>query len=237
MQINLFAISDNPVSLAGLETIIEQEEKFTLIGQAVCNSDAMRCLEKTALQPHVIVLGEPPSKRSIHECAQQIESRYRHDKSRPRMLVISQCDDDDAVFAALRVGVSGYLARIRSPEELIQSIRIVAKGGAAFSRTVASRLSRHFSTVQVLPELTELSELTSRELEILELIACGLNNREIARRLFLAEKTVRNYVSRIFMKLEVHDRASAAMLARDAGLCAETGKVSVVKQQFTSDVA
>ncbi|MFI0820609.1 LuxR C-terminal-related transcriptional regulator [Streptomyces sp. NPDC021098] len=237
MEINLFIISDNPVSLAGLEAIIEQDEKFTLVGQAVSGPDGMRCLEKTALQPHVIILGEPSSKRSIHEYAQQIASKYRHEKSRPKMLVVSQHDDDDAIFAALRVGVSGYLAHIRSSEELLHSIRIVAKGGAAFSRTIASRLSRHFSTVQVLPELTGLSELTSRELEILELIAGGLSNQQIARRLFLAEKTVRNYVSRIFAKLEVHDRASAAMLARDAGLGTETGKVRIAKQGLTSDVA
>ncbi|MFE4359775.1 MULTISPECIES: response regulator transcription factor [Streptomycetaceae] len=225
MEINLFIISDNPVSLAGLETIIEQDGRFTLVGRAVGVLDGMRCLENTELQPHVVILGEPSSKRSIYENAQQIVSTYRRHKTRPKMMVVSQNDDDDAVFTALRVGVSGYLSHMRSSEELLHSIEIVAKGGAVFSRTIASRLSLHFSTMRILPETTGLSELTSRELEILELVAGGLSNHQIARRIFLAEKTVRNYVSRIFAKLEVHDRASAAVLARDAGLGKETREV------------
>ncbi|GAA1391638.1 response regulator transcription factor [Kitasatospora putterlickiae] len=237
MEINLFIISDNPVSLAGLETIIEQDDKFTLIGQAVGGVDGMRCLDRAGLQPHVIILGEPSSKKSIYEDAQQITSRYRRHKTRPKIIVVSQNDDDDAVFTALRVGVSGYLAHMRSSEELLHSIKIVAEGGAVFSGTIASRLSRHFSTVPILPEISGLSDLTSRELEILELLAGGLSNHQIARRIFLAEKTVRNYVSRIFTKLEVHDRASAAMLARDAGLGQETRGARIMKHEFASGVA
>ncbi|MFJ6384922.1 DNA-binding response regulator [Kitasatospora sp. NPDC092039] len=237
MGINLFIISDNPVSLAGLETIIEQDDKFTLVGRAVGGLDGMRCLENIASQPHVIILGEPSSNKSIYENAQRVVSKYRRQKTRPKMMVVSQNDDDDAVFTALRVGISGYLSHIRSSEELLHSITIVAKGGAVFSRTIASRLSLHFSTVQILPETTGLSDLTSRELEILELIASGLSNHQIARRIFLAEKTVRNYASRIFAKLEVHDRASAAMLARDAGLGKERPEVRIAKHEFASDVA
>lgn len=223
MEITLFIISDSPVALAGLEAIIDQDEKFTLIGQAVGSSDGLRCLETTEFQPDVVILGEPSSKRTICETVQQIVSNYRREKSRPKIIVVSQQDDDDVIVAALRVGVNGYLARIRSSEELLHSIQIVAKGGAAFSPTIASRLSRYFSMMQSLPELTGFSDLTSRELEILELLARGLGNQQIARRLFLAEKTVRNYVSRIFAKLEVHDRATAAVVARDAGLGGHTG--------------
>ncbi|MER5219403.1 response regulator transcription factor [Streptomyces flaveus] len=218
MEINLFVVSDNPVALAGLEAIIDQDKRFTLLGRAVDGTDGLRCLEKTELQPHVIILGEPSSKRTICENVQQIVSTYRHEKSRPKMIVVSQNDDDDVIVAALRVGVNGYISRIRSAEELIHSLQIVAKGGAAFSPTIAARFSRYFSTMQSLPELNGFSDLTSRELEILKLLAGGLGNQQIARRLFLAEKTVRNYVSRIFAKLEVHDRATAVVLARDAGL-------------------
>lgn len=131
--------------------------------------------------------------------------------------MVSQNDYDDVIVSALRLGVNGYLARIASPEELFESLHIVARGGAAFSPTIAARFSRFFATVQRLPEPSEFSRLTSREAEILELLADGMNNRQIARRLFLAEKTVRNYVSRIFTKLEVHDRAAAVLRARDAG--------------------
>ncbi len=223
MEINLFIISDSPVALAGLEAIIDQDEKITLIGRAVGGSDGIRCPENNEPQPDVIILGEPSSKRTICENVQQIVSKYRRVKSRPKIIVVSQQDDDDVIVAALRVGVNGYIARIRSSEELLHALQIVAKGGAAFSPTIASRLSRYFSTIPSLPELTGFSELTSRELEILELLARGMANQQIARRLFLAEKTVRNYVSRIFAKLEVHDRATAAVLARDAGLGEQPG--------------
>jgi DNA-binding NarL/FixJ family response regulator len=218
VEINLFVLSEDPVIRAGLEAIIEQDEKISLVGQAVDGCDGIRCLGTTESQPHVIILGEPSSKRTICENVQPIITYYHGRKSRPKIIVVSQNDDDDVIVAALRVGVNGYLARMGSSDELLHAIRIVAKGGAAFSPTIATRFSRYFSMIRNPPELTVFSDLTSRELEILELIADGLGNQQIARQLFLAEKTVRNYVSRIFAKLEVHDRTMAAVRARDAGL-------------------
>lgn len=217
MRINLFILSEDPVSLAGLESIVEQDDSVNLIGTAVDESHGLRCLENNPLRPDVVLIGEPPSKRAICRNVEWIVSLYRREKSRPQIVVVSQNDYDDVIVSALRLGVNGYLARIASPEELFQSLHIVARGGAAFSPTIAARFSRFFATVQRLPEPSEFSRLTSRETEILELLADGMNNRQIARRLFLAEKTVRNYVSRIFTKLEVHDRAAAVLRARDAG--------------------
>ncbi|MGW1498435.1 LuxR C-terminal-related transcriptional regulator [Streptomyces mirabilis] len=217
MRINLFILSEDPVSLAGLEAIVEQDDSVNLIGTAVDESHGLRCLENNPLRPDVVLIGEPPSKRAICRNVAWIVSLYRQEKSRPQIVVVSQNDYDDVIVSALRLGVNGYLARIASPEELFESLHIVARGGAAFSPTIAARFSRFFATMQRLPEPPEFSQLTSRETEILELLADGMNNRQIARRLFLAEKTVRNYVSRIFSKLEVHDRAAAVLRARDAG--------------------
>ncbi|XUL90255.1 LuxR C-terminal-related transcriptional regulator [Streptomyces galilaeus] len=217
MRINLFILSEDPVSLAGLEAIVEQDDSVNLIGTAVDESHGLRCLENNPLRPDVVLIAEPPSKRAICRNVARIVSLYRQEKSRPQIVVVSQNDYDDVIVSALRLGVNGYLARIASPEELFQSLHIVARGGAAFSPTIAARFSSFFATIQRLPEPPEFSQLTSRETEILELLADGMNNRQIARRLFLAEKTVRNYVSRIFTKLEVHDRAAAVLRARDAG--------------------
>ncbi|MFF7924095.1 LuxR C-terminal-related transcriptional regulator [Streptomyces mirabilis] len=217
MRINLFILSEDPVSLAGLEAIVEQDDSVNLIGTAVDESHGLRCLENNQLRPDVVIIAEPPSKRAICRNVAWIVSLYRQEKSRPQIVVVSQNDYDDVIVSALRLGVNGYLARIASPEELFQALHIVARGGAAFSPTIAARFSRFFATIQRLPEPPEFSQLTSREAEILELLADGMNNRQIARRLFLAEKTVRNYVSRIFTKLEVHDRAAAVLRARDAG--------------------
>jgi DNA-binding NarL/FixJ family response regulator len=217
VRINLFILSEDPVSLAGLEAIVEQDESVHLIGTAVDESHGLRCLESSPLRPDVVIIGEPPSGRAICRNVDWIVSTYRQEKLRPRIVVVSQNEYDDVIVSALRLGVNGYLARIASPEELLQSLPIVARGGAAFSPTIAARFSKYFATMQRLPEPPEFSRLTSRESEILKLLADGMNNRQIARRLFLAEKTVRNYVSRIFTKLEVHDRAAAALRARDAG--------------------
>ncbi|MEV5528168.1 response regulator transcription factor [Streptomyces prunicolor] len=220
MRINLFILSEDPVSLAGLEAIVEQDDSVNLIGTAVDESHGLRCLENNPLRPDVVIIGEPPSKRAICSNIAWVVSLYRQEKSRPQIVVVSQNDYDDVIVSALRLGVNGYLARIASPEDLFQSLHIVARGGAAFSPTIAARFSRFFATIPTvrrLPEPPEFSQLTTRETEILELLADGMNNRQIALRLYLAEKTVRNYVSRIFTKLEVHDRAAAVLRARDAG--------------------
>ncbi len=218
MEINLFILSDDPVARAGLEAIVNQDDNVILIGRSTDVDNGFRCLENTRLRPHVIILGDPPSKRRIFEDVQRIVRTYRNEESQPRIVVVSQNDDDDRVVAALRVGVSGYLTRIGSSDELLQCIHLAARGGAAFSPTIAARFSRYFSTMRSLPQLTGFANLTDRELEVLGMIAEGLGNRQIARQLFLAEKTVRNYVTRIFAKLDVHDRATAAVRARDAGL-------------------
>ncbi|WNI32564.1 response regulator transcription factor [Streptomyces sp. ITFR-6] len=213
MEIHLLIIGEDSVTLAGLEAIVDQDENIVLPDRALDAADWLRCPDEDEVKPHVIILGEPPTKQIICENVQQGLTKYGHERSRPKILVVSQNDDDEMIVAALRVGVSGYLARIGSPDELLDSIRIVAKGGAAFSRRIAARFSSYFSSMQIqnTPDPTDFCGLTSRELEILDLLAHGLGNQQIARRLFLAEKTVRNYVSRIFTKLEVHDRASAAV--------------------------
>jgi DNA-binding NarL/FixJ family response regulator len=230
MKVNLFIITEDPVALAGLEAIINQDEETSLIGRALNGSGGSNSFENVEPQPHVIILGEPSSKRTICEDVHQILTKYRHKKSQPNILVVSQDQNDDVIVAALRVGVKGYLARIESSDELLHSIQVVARGGAAFSSVIAARFDRYFSTMRSFPELAGLPDLTSREMEVLELLAAGLGNQQIARRLFLAEKTVRNYVSRIFAKLEVHDRTMAAVRARDAGLGGETG--ALVPQRF-----
>ena len=139
------------------------------------------------------------------------------------ILVVTMIEDDDSVFAAMRAGARGYLLKGADKDETLAAIRAVARGDAVFGPGIARRLTRYFSeglppretahtTRDVFPELTE------REREILALIAAGWNNQEIAEGLFLSLKTVRNYVSNIFSKLQVADRAQAIVRAREAGL-------------------
>ncbi|PWE08642.1 DNA-binding response regulator [Streptomyces sp. BSE7F] len=228
MTVNLFVVSDNAVSLAGLEAIVDQDEECALVGRATDDSDDLRCLSDlagTALHPDVVVLSEPSSSRTVSARVRHIACAFPDEASRPHTIVVAQNDDDEMIVSALRAGVNGYLSRLGSADELLRSLKVVARGGAAFCPSVAARMSRYFSAMQGLHDGTGFPGLTSRELEILELLAGGMGNRQIARRLFLAEKTVRNYVSRIFAKLEVHDRATAVVMARDAGFGEPAGEL------------
>jgi DNA-binding NarL/FixJ family response regulator len=126
--------------------------------------------------------------------------------------------DDESVFAAMRAGARGYLLKGAEPEEMVRAIRAVANGEAIFSPSVAQRLIQYFGNVQNTAPATIFPELTERERDVLTLLAQGRTNAAIASQLVLSQKTVRNYVSAIFSKLQVADRAEAMLRARDAGL-------------------
>jgi DNA-binding NarL/FixJ family response regulator len=127
-------------------------------------------------------------------------------------------EDDDSVFAAMRAGARGYVLKDAEKDDLLRAIRAVGDGEAIFSPAIASRLLEYFSAPRPLVAPDAFPELTSREREILNLIALGKNNAEIASALVLSSHTVRNYVSNIFAKLQVADRAHAIIRAREAGL-------------------
>ena len=124
-------------------------------------------------------------------------------------------EDDESVFAAMRAGARGYLLKGAGQDEILRGIRAVASGEAIFGPAIAARVLDYFSAPRP-PE--PFPELTERERELLELIAQGKNNQEIARHFVLSPKTVRNHVSNIFTKLQVADRAQAIVRAREAGL-------------------
>jgi DNA-binding NarL/FixJ family response regulator len=139
-----------------------------------------------------------------------------------KVLVVTMVEDDDSVFAAMRAGARGYMLKGADRDEMLAAIRAVARGEAVFGPGIARRLIRYFdASAQSPPTRTPRSifpELTDREREILDHLAAGKNNQEIAQALFLSLKTVRNYVSNIFTKLQVADRAQAIIRAREAGL-------------------
>ncbi len=132
------------------------------------------------------------------------------------ILVVTMVDEDDSVFAAMRAGARGYVLKGADPTEILRAIQVVANGEAIFGPAIAARLTRFFTAGA--PTATPFPELTTREREILNLLATGAPNATIAARLGLTEKTVRNNVSNVFAKLRVADRAAAVARARDAGL-------------------
>jgi DNA-binding NarL/FixJ family response regulator len=134
------------------------------------------------------------------------------------ILVVTLFEDDDSVFTALRAGARGYILKDADEEEMMRAIRAIGKGEAIFSPAIAARLMDYFAGTQKsdVPEI--FPELTDREREILQLIARGESNAAIAEKLSISLKTVRNHVSNIYNKLQVADRAQAAIRAREAGM-------------------
>ena len=132
------------------------------------------------------------------------------------VLVVTMFEDDDSVFAAMRAGARGYVLKDMDADDFARAILTVGRGEALFSRGIATRMIRFFSEPQ--PAARPFPDLTDSERNVLNLMANGANNTTIARDLSLSAKTVRNYISNIFRKLQVADRAQAIVIARQAGL-------------------
>ncbi|HEY5786401.1 MAG TPA: response regulator transcription factor, partial [Microlunatus sp.] len=146
------------------------------------------------------------------------------DRSNTAVLVLTMSEDDDSVFAAMRAGARGYLVKGSDTDEVIAAIMAVGRGDAIFGPTVAQRILSFLTRPLSAYDEQMFPELTHREREVLDLIATGVSNADIARRLSLSPKTVRNHVSNVFTKLQVADRAQAIVRARAAGLGLRPGE-------------
>lgn len=222
VRINLFVVGHDIVSMAGLVAILHGDDRVRLLGQGVAGPDTLRLLGSLEDRDAVVLLGGPFSGRALHENVREISEALRRRTDHPKIIIVSQNEQEEIVVTTLRTGVSGYLTHLASREDLLRCLQVVAGGGTVLGPAVAAQLARHLASgpsVAAGVEFPGLVEnLTEREQQILSLLAEGLGNHQIARRLCLAEKTVRNYVSRIFTKLQVHDRAAVAVRARDAGV-------------------
>jgi DNA-binding NarL/FixJ family response regulator len=202
---------DHPVFRHGLSDLLGAEEDIEIAAQAGTGDEVVaQALEHL---PDVVLMDlRMPGLNGI-EATRAIAT------SAPsvRILVLTMHDDDESVFSAVRSGASGYLLKGARRDEILRAVRAVAAGEAIFGPALARRLLDWFGGRGSEPP-TPFPELTEREREILEHVASGAANPEIARRLFLAPKTVRNNVSNIFTKLQVTDRAHAIVKARDAGM-------------------
>jgi DNA-binding NarL/FixJ family response regulator len=144
--------------------------------------------------------------------------RITADSPHVAVLVLTMLEDDESVFAAMRAGARGYLLKGAGPDDIERAVRGVAGGEAIFGPAIAERIIAYFTTQAVRTPVMPFPQLSERESEVLELVADGKTNPEIAQALFLSPKTVRNHVSNIFAKLHVADRAHAIARARDAGM-------------------
>jgi len=211
-KIQLLLADDNAPLREGLRTLLSTVEDLAVVGEAATGEEAIR--QAALLQPDVILMDiKMPGLNGI-EATRQIVNTSPHIS----ILILTMFEDDDSVFAALRAGARGYLLKGALKAELLRAIRGVSHGEAIFGPSIAKRLLQYFATPHPTPAPPLFPELTDRELEILKLIAQHRTNPDIADRLALSQKTVRNHVSNIFAKLQVADRAQAIMRAREAGL-------------------
>jgi two-component system NarL family response regulator len=141
------------------------------------------------------------------------------------VVVLTIHHDDDHLFAAIKAGASGYVLKDAPPERTLEAIRSAARGEGFLGASLVGRVLEEFARVSRLRAAAKevFAELTRRELEVLELLGKGLRNKDIAARLFLSEKTVKNHISSIFMKLQVNDRTEAALLAAKYGVAERRG--------------
>lgn len=218
MTVRVFIVDGHPLFRIGVRALLEDAATLDFVGEASTGEVAVDALQKLEPSADVVLVDHPLTNSSAIETIRMITSKLLSANVTPRVLVVSTSDDDDAVISVLRVGARGYLAKSVSGEELLRAIHVVANDGAVFCPVVASRLSQYFTAVHDLPGRVAFPDLTDRERQILDLVARGYANRRIARKLVLAEKTVRNHISHIFAKLQVIDRTEAAIRARDVGL-------------------
>jgi DNA-binding NarL/FixJ family response regulator len=213
--LRVLVADDHPFFRDGLRVMLEATPDTELVGEAADGVEAVNLAH--TLRPDVILMDlRMPGLGGI-----EATRKILGESPQAGILVVTMIEDDDSVFAAMRAGARGYLLKGADKDEMLLAIRAVGRGEAIFGPGIARRLVQYFASHAAVPKQASrvvFPELTDREREILDLIAAGRNNQEIAGQLFLSLKTVRNYVSSIFTKMQVGDRSQAVIRAREAGL-------------------
>jgi DNA-binding NarL/FixJ family response regulator len=211
MTLRVVVADDHPMYRFGLTAVLNQADGVEVVASV---GDGVALVAAVAEHTPDLVLTDlaMPDLDGVTATRQLLEAR----PDLP-IIALTMHEDDEHVFAALRAGARGYLVKGAEQEEIVRAITTVAAGGAVFGATLALRIAEFFAAGPT-PPTDAFPQLTAREREVLELLAAGRSNQQIAATLYLSPKTVRNNVSNIFAKLQVADRAEAIVRARDAGL-------------------
>jgi DNA-binding NarL/FixJ family response regulator len=211
-QLRILVADDSDAFRAGLAALLGSVDGVTLAGEATSGGEAIsRALD---LHPDVVLMDLHMPGRNGIEATREIVSAAPH----IAVLVLTMHEDDESVFAAVQAGARGYLVKGARQGELLRAVHAVAEGGAVFGPAVARRMVDFFNAAASATSAASFPELTAREREILDLVARGRSNAQIAEQLVLSTKTVRNHVSSVFTKIQVVDRAQAIVKAREAGI-------------------
>ena len=215
-NIRLLIADDHALFREGLQALFSATPGIEVVGEAASGEETVALAEQ--LQPDIILMDINMPGMGGMQAARRILS------ANPAIgvIMVTMLEEDASLFAAMRAGARGYVLKGAHHRELLQTVRAVASGQVLFGPSTASRIMGFFQDIEIdlkpsLPRKT-FPELTPRELDVLELIAQGANNSQIAEILVVSDKTVRNHITSIFSKLQVADRAQAIIKARDAGL-------------------
>ncbi len=219
--IRLVLVDDQAMIRSGLRLLLESEPGIEVVGEAGSGGEALEVCHWG--RPDVVLMDvQRPGMDGLEATRRLVAS-----EPRPRVVVLTTFDLDEYLFGALRAGASGFLLKNAPADELIDAVRVVARGDALLAPSVTSRVIASFATRRVPPEeARRLAALTEREREVLVLVARGLSNAEVADRLVLGEATVKTHLSNVFAKLGLRDRVEAVIFAYESGLIergAETG--------------
>lgn len=209
--LRVLVVDDHPVFRMGMIALLGSIDGIDVVGEA---ADADAAVDAALdMVPDVVVMDLHLGEGSGIDATRRIVA------VRPEIgvLAVTMMDDDDSVFAAIRAGARGYLLKGASPGDIERALHAVARGEVLLGSQVAARAVGFMTDAQTAQNLA-FPQLTTREREILDLVARGLDNTSISRRLSLSPKTVRNHLSNVFTKLQVVDRAQAIVRAREAGL-------------------
>jgi NarL family two-component system response regulator LiaR len=209
--IRILVVDDHPVVRDGLTAMLATQPDFEVIATAASGKEAVE--KGASYQPQVVLLDLEMPKMDGVQALEEIRSRYPH----IRVIVFTAFDTDERILSAVQAGAQGYLLKGAPRAELFHAIRVVSQGGSLLQPVVASKLLQHMS--RQASQTQELSDpLTEREMEVLQLLAQGKPNKEIAEELVISERTVKFHVSSILNKLEASNRTEAVTIAAQLGL-------------------
>ncbi|MFD5562101.1 response regulator [Kitasatospora griseola] len=219
MTIRVLIVDDQAMVRAGFAALLNAQADIDVVGDAANGRQALEVSGHT--HPDVVLMDVRMPEMDGLEAARRLLDPPPGTVHRPRVLMLTTFDVDDYVYEALRAGASGFLLKDAPPADLINAVRVVAAGDALLAPSITRRLIADFAQNRPTPRRDprlRLNGLTPRETEVLELIARGLSNQEIAAHLVLAEQTVKTHIGRILAKLNLRDRAQAVVLAYESGL-------------------
>ena len=205
--IRVYLLADHEVVRQGLTTLLDSHDDIAVVGQGGTTAQAREDIDR--LQPDVCVLDARLPDGSGIEVCREVRAAY------PEMLalILTSYDDDEALFSAIMAGAKGYVLKDIRGNDLVEAIRTVSGGGSLLDPLMTAKVMEKMRNPD--GESPQMQALTPQEKRLLALIGEGLTNREIAGRMFLAEKTVKNYVSSILAKLGVQRRTQAALMAKE----------------------